>query len=164
MVATSRIKWFGSIVLTSFLLIQAVIGGNWGTDYSASAGVYAAPFIESIIPTAVLAGSPDTVVVIYGSDFGTLYDTRVRLTGTGVDVLLVPLEIYPEGLSIIITEPLLTEPQQYILTVAVSSRHRIPTIPFPPDVEVSNPVPFTVLYSMSEYLPIINKITTYQAP
>jgi hypothetical protein len=96
MVATSRFKWFGSIVLASFLLIQAVIGGKWGTDYSASAGVYAAPFIESIIPTAVLAGSPDRLVLIIGSDFGSMDDTRVRLTGTEVDVLLVPLAINPE--------------------------------------------------------------------
>ncbi len=161
MVATSRFKWFGSIILASFLLILAVTGGKWGTDYSASAGVYPAPFIELIIPTAIPAGSPDRLVLIIGSNFGDMNDTRVRLTGTGVDVLLVPQEIYQDGIAIIITDTLLTEPQQYILTVAISYRGTIPTIPFPPDVVVSNPVPFTVFVSLSEYLPIINKLATH---
>ena len=160
MAATSRFKWFGSIVLAGFLLILALMGGKWGTDYSASAGVYVAPFIESIVPSAVPAGSPDTFVVISGSDFGTVDDTRVRLTGTGVDVLFVPEGISPDQISITITDTLLIEPQQYILTVLKSISGTIPTIPFPPDVEISNPVPFTV-YSLSQYLPIINKIPTH---
>ena len=156
MVATSRFKWFGSIVLAGILLILALMGGKWGTNYSATAGVYIAPFIDSIIPSAVPAGSPDTVVEISGSNFGTLDDTRVRLTGTGVDQLFVPGAISPDQISVTITSTLLIEPQQYIVTVIKSISGTMPTLPIPPDVEISNPVPFTV-YSPSLYLPIITK-------
>jgi TRAP-type C4-dicarboxylate transport system permease small subunit len=46
MLTTSKVKWFGSILLASILLILALIGGKWGTDYSASASVNATPIIQ----------------------------------------------------------------------------------------------------------------------
>ena len=51
MLATSKIKWFGSIILAGILLVLALMGGNWGTNYSASASVNAAPVINSIQPS-----------------------------------------------------------------------------------------------------------------
>ena len=43
MLATSKIKWFGSIILAGTLLVLALMGGKWGTIYSASASVNVAP-------------------------------------------------------------------------------------------------------------------------
>jgi hypothetical protein len=155
MFTTPKIKWFGSIVLAGTLLVVALMGGKWGTTYSASASVNVAPVIVSIDPSAVPAGSPDTTMIIIGSNFGDMTDTRVRLTGIGVDLLIEPLEVLPDGLSVIIPDTLLTAPTLYIITVVKSTPHSIPTIPITPWDEESNPVPFFVYGVSNLHLPII---------
>lgn len=157
MLATSKIKWFGSIILAGILLALALMGGNWGTNYTASASVNAAPFIESIYPSVVPAGSPDTTMIISGANFGNTTDTRVRLTGVGVDLLLTPLQVIPDGISVSIMANLLVVPNLYIVTVVKTTSGTVPTIPFPPGMEVSNPVPFTVYEPLFTYLPLIYK-------
>src|SRR4030042_5016590 len=116
MFATSKMKVLGSIILAGPFLVLAVLGGNWGTSYSASASVAAAPYIASIIPSAVPAGSPETTIIISGSNFGNLNDTRVRLSGIGIDELLTPTSVIQGGISVRIPAALLTQPNLYILT------------------------------------------------
>jgi hypothetical protein len=163
MSAPSKIKWFASIIMAGTLLFLALMGGNWGTSYSASASVYVAPFIASMDPSAVLAGSANTPLIINGSNFGTGTDTRVRLAGDGIDLLLIPLEITSDQIRVIVPAYLLVEPIIYTLTVIKSiggTIPTIPTIPNPPGEEISNPVPFTV-YGPFTYLPIITKNATH---
>ena len=50
MSVTSKIKWLASIVLAAVLLTLALMGGKWGTSYTANAGVYVAPIIDVIRP------------------------------------------------------------------------------------------------------------------
>jgi hypothetical protein len=154
MVYTSKIKWFGSIILAGTLLVLAVMGGKWGTNFSASAGVNLMPYIESINPTSVPAGSPYKIMIIIGSGFGDMTDTRVRLTSEGFDQLLVPLQVLPDGISVVIPADLLTEPKVYTVTVVWSSVHSIPVLPPTEWDEESNPKPFTI-FSPFTYLPII---------
>jgi hypothetical protein len=161
MFTTSKIKWFVSIILAGILLVLTIFGGKWGTNYTASASVNAAPVIYYIDPSIARVGSPDTLVEILGSNFGTEDDTRVRLTGGGFDVLFVPEEIAPGRIVITIPAGMLVDPIVYTLTVIKSKYGTIPTIPTipnPPDDEISNPVPFTVFETLPMYLPIINKI------
>ena len=157
MLATSKIKWFGSIILAGIFLVLALIGGNWGTSYSASASIAAAPIITSIRPSTVPAGSGNTIIIITGSNFGNLVTPiQVRLTMVGIDRLLTPLQVVPNGISVIIPADMLTVPALYTLTVLKSNFGTIPTIPTPPDVEISNPLPFMV-YRDAFYHPIINR-------
>jgi hypothetical protein len=155
MLSTTKVKWLGSLIVSGFLLVLAVMGGRWGIDYTASAGIEAAPVIDSITPSAIPAGSPDTSMVIDGSEFGTLDDTRVWLTGTGVNQLLAPEEISPEQITVLIPASLLAEPNLFMVTVIKSNWGTVPTIPTIPGDEVSNPVPLLVYGST--YLPYIGK-------
>ena len=159
MFTRSKIKWLGTIILAGILLTLAMVGGNWGTSYSASASVDAPPYIDSIDPFAVQAGSPYIVVIISGGNFGTVRDdVRVRLTGDGVDVMLEPMVVLPDGLSVAIDGPYLEVPRLYTVTVVKSTEHTVPTIPtIPPEDEVSNPIPFLVYEPLFQYLPVINK-------
>ena len=159
MFTRSKIKWLGTFILAGILLTLAMVGGNWGTSYSASAYVDAPPYIDSIDPFAVQAGSPYIVVIISGGNFGTDRDSiRVRLTGDGVDDMLEPLVVLPDGLSVAIDAPYLEVPRSYTITVVKSIYHTIPTIPtIPPSDEVSNPIPFLVYEPLFLYLPVINK-------
>jgi len=159
MFTTSKFKWIGSIILAGTLLVLAIFGGTWGTSYAADASVNVAPVISYIDPFAVPVGSPDTIIEIWGSNFGTTTDTRVRLTGGGFDELYPPDEISTGRIVVTIPALLLDQPTLYILTVIKSKSGTIPTIPTipnPPDDEISNPVPFTV-YGPDTYLPIIQK-------
>ena len=157
MYSTSKIKWFGSIILASIILILALMGGEWGTNYSASAAVNVPPYIVSIDPSAVLAGSPYKVMVITGQSFGDMTDTRVRLTAVGYDDILAPLLVFPDAISVVIPAALLIEPKVYTVTVVMSTADTVPTIPITPWDEESNPVPFTVYEGQFHYLPIINR-------
>jgi hypothetical protein len=149
MLATPKIKWFVSIILAATLLVLALIGGKWGTTYTASANVYAAPFITSIVPSTVPAGSPAILLVINGSNFGNVTDTRVRLRGSGVDELFIPATITQGRITVAIRADLLDVPIAYILTVEKTIGGTIP------GVEISNPVPFTVFEPLFYYLPIV---------
>jgi hypothetical protein len=157
MFSTSKIKWFGSIVLAGCLLTLALMGGNWGTTYPANASVAAVPVITSIDPSKVPAGSADTIVIISGSNFGNMDTTRVRLTNTDTDLLLKPLQVLPnEGVSVNITDTLLVSPTLYIVTVIKSEPGSIPTLPIVPPYDlISNPLPFFVYGASNILLPII---------
>jgi VCBS repeat-containing protein len=117
------------------------------------------PFIASINPFIVDAGSPDITIIIFGSNFGDITDTRVRLKG--FDTLLTPLQVLSNGISIKITADQLAKPNIYILTVIKSTIHMIPIIPLTPYDQESNPVPFTVFGTRYIYIPIITKNTTH---
>ena len=161
MLATSKIKWFGSLILAGTLLVLAFMGGNWGTNYSASASVYATPHIDYIQPSEVPAGSPARVVIIAGSNFGNSQNTTVRLVGVGVDKTLTTIVVTPNGISAQITADLLVAPTIYQVTVIWSPNNTVPTIPiYPGDLE-SNPVPFTVYQGHILYLPIVSKNATH---
>ena len=157
MLATSKIKWFGSLILASTLLVLALLGGNWGTNYSASANVNATPIINYIQPSAVPAGSPATVMIIAGSNFGNSHDTTVRLLGGGIDQTIVPMVVTPNGISVQIPAGLLDVPTIYLVTVIWSDFNTVPTVPITPHDYESNPVPFTVYEGQFVYLPIITK-------
>jgi hypothetical protein len=117
------------------------------------------PIIASIDPFIVDAGSPDITLIIIGSNFGDINDTRVRLKG--FDTLLIPLQVLSNGISIKITADQLAKPNIYILTVIKSTIHEIPGIPLTPYDQESNPVPFTVFGTRYIYIPIITKNTTH---
>jgi hypothetical protein len=161
MVATSKIKWLGSIILAGTLLVLALLGGKWGTTYSAKADVCEAPVINSISPSSIPTGSPDTTMVITGSQFGNMTDTRVRLTGIGFDQAFVPLQVLPEGISVIIPNTNLVDPIMYLVTVIKSCPGTIPTIPITPYDLESNPVPFFVIGASFIHLPIITNNATH---
>jgi hypothetical protein len=159
MFKASKIKWFGSIVLAGILLILALFGGEWGTNYTASASVYVAPVINYIDPSAVQVGSPDISMEIWGSNFGNLVDTRVRLVGGGIDQLFAPIIAGPTRIVITIPALLLDQPALYTLTVIkskIGTIPTIPTIPNPPNDEISNPALFRV-FEPSMYLPLMYK-------
>jgi hypothetical protein len=155
MFATSKIKWFGSIILAGTLLVLALMGGKWGTNYSASASVNATPVIDYIQPSALPAGSLYRVMIIFGSNFGNLQDTTVRLTGVGVNQTISPIMVIPDGISLLIPADLLDVPTLYLVTVIVSDYDTIPTIPITPHDHESNPVPFTVYEGQFIHLPIV---------
>jgi hypothetical protein len=159
MVNTSKIKWFGSIILAGTLLALALMGGKWGTDFSVNAGINLVPYIESITPSSVPAGSPYIIMIISGSGFGDMLDTRVRLTTEGFDELFEPLQVLPDGISVMIPAQLLLEPKVYTVTVVWSSVHTIPELPPTEWDEESNPKPFTV-FNPFTYLPIITNVVT----
>ena len=155
MLATSKIKWLASIVLAVILLIQSLLGGNWGTNYSANAGVNAVPHIDSIVPNFALAGEPDKLVLINGSGLGTIDITRVRITGLGVDQLITPITVLEDGISMVIPDTLLTDPTLYIITVVESITNTIPTLP-PTEWDVeSNPLPFFVYGASYLLMPLM---------
>jgi hypothetical protein len=153
-----KIKWFGSIILAGTLLILALLGGKWETTYSASAGVNLTPFIESVTPSSVPEGSSDFIMIISGSGFGDMTDTRVRLTAVGFDELFEPLQVLPDEIRVVIPAELLTEPKLYTVTVVWSTVHTIPVVPPTEWDEESNPKPFTVFIPF--YIPIMSSNAT----
>lgn len=160
MSATPKIKWFGTIIVAGILLVLAVMGGKWGTTYSANAGVNVAPHIDSINPFAVPAGSPETTLIITGSNFVEEGKTVwVRLKGSVIDRILTPESVLPTGISVKIPADLLVSPNVYILTVLKYTGTTMPTIPTipPPNWEISNEVPFTVFNPIYYYYPLIFK-------
>jgi hypothetical protein len=138
MFTTSKIKLSGTIILAGTLLVLALMGGNWGNNYSASASVNATPFIQSIIPKYVPIGSPDTPMIIYGLNFGTQADTKVRLTVSGITQELTPYAVSPNEIRLIIPANLLDAPAIYTVLVAIYVNGTIPG-----DM-LSNPVTFVV--------------------
>jgi hypothetical protein len=156
MFAPTRTKWLGSIILASVLLALAFMGGKWGTNYSASAGVNATPHIDYIQPAEITAGSTSTVMIIAGSFIdGNLQNTTVRLSGGGIDKKIDPMVVTTHGISVLITADLLVVPTAYSVTVIWSDYNTIPTIPITPHDHESNAVPFTVYQGRYIYLPIV---------
>ncbi len=156
MFAASKIKWFGSVILAGTLLVVALFGGKWGTVYTAEAGDCPAPNIVTLTPSSVPAGSPDTTLIITGSNFGDITDTRARISGVGVDALLPTLVVLPDGLSATITDTLLVAPAWFLVTVVKSCPHTVPILPIDPAWDVtSNPLTFSVYGASQILLPII---------
>jgi hypothetical protein len=155
MFAPIRTKWLGSIILASVLLALAFMGGKWGTNYSASAGVNADPVINYIQPSAVPAGSPATVMIIAGSNFGDQINTKTAVRLSGVVKPINPMVVTPNGISVLIPANLLGVPTVYLVTVIRSDNNTIPTIPIQPGDHESNAVPFKVYQAQFIYLPII---------
>jgi len=159
MLTTSKIKWLGSIILAGTLLVLAMMGGNWGTSYAADNSVNVAPTITSIIPSLIRVGSASKVVIVVGTDFGDIKDTRVRLVGNGVDQIIEEtLQVIETGISIRIPATLLAVPTLYSLTAIKSNKQTIPTIPlWPAHDEVSNSITLTVYTPVFTYLPCIKR-------
>ncbi|OGO14581.1 MAG: hypothetical protein A2032_04470 [Chloroflexi bacterium RBG_19FT_COMBO_49_13] len=158
MSATNKIKWSGSIILAGTLLVLAMMGGTWGTTYAADPGLNAAPIIDSIDPTGTYARSPDRLIYIYGANFGNQSNTRVRITGIGVDQIARPEDYSPGRIIVVITDTLLIEPTYYNITVVKSTLPSIPTIPLEPEWDQeSNQVIFTVYEGKTNYLPFISR-------
>jgi hypothetical protein len=156
MFTISKIKWIGSLSLAGIVLLLALLGGNWGTDYTASASANLAPHIDYIDPQGVPAGSGDIVMIISGSNFGNMNDTAVRLTSGGYDVMHPPLFVSSTGISLNISHTLLAFPTTYDVTVYTSSKPTIPTLPIVPTYDTpSNTVHFLVYSPESSFLPII---------
>jgi hypothetical protein len=156
MLTKTKIKWGVSIILAGILLALALVGGQWGTSYAANDGISAVPHINFIVPSAVKAGSPATLVFISGTDFGTTDDTGVRLVGDGVDEILDAF-VTANGIWVDIKADYLLNPITYQLSVVMSTVHSSPTTPITPwDVE-SNAVPFRVYTAHYIYLPIVTR-------
>ena len=162
MLSTPKIKWLVSIILAGILLVLTLTVGDWGTNYSANAMGVPVPIINSILPSRMPVRSPDKVVVIGGSIFGTENDTAVRFSevGGGFDQTLHPPEVYEYGTSVNVTSTMMTEATVYTVTVIISGRPEGVTIPELPvwsfDL-VSNELTFTVFQAQETFLPLMNR-------
>ena len=157
MVISSKLKWFGTIILAGIILGLGLIGGNWGTDYSASASVYASPQIEYIIPEVVPFGSPDIQMIIHGLNFGPEADTQVWLTKRNNTFELTPITFSPTELTVTIPSSLLELPALYRVQVAIYVGASVPG-----DM-LSNSVHFFV-YSPETYYPLMLRDTLLRNP
>jgi hypothetical protein len=137
------------------------MGGNWGTNYSASASVNATPHIDYIQPSDVAAGSPARTMIIAGSFIdGNLQNTTVRFLGGGIDQKVDPFYVSNYGISVHVPANLLVVPRIYLVTVIWSDYNTVPTIPITPHDHESNAVTFTVYQGQSSYLPFVIKNAT----
>jgi hypothetical protein len=160
MLTTSKVKWFASIILAGILLFLALLGGKWGTDYSASASVSATPIITNIIPVMVPMGSPDTPMDIYGLNFEPTTDVKVWISKNcyvipGRDCgsrEFTPLDISPTHISIIIPADMLKAPAVYLVQVVIYVGTTVPSGNY------SNPALFGV-WSPDTYLPIMHRLS-----
>lgn len=161
--ATSKRKWYASLILAGILLLLAMVGGKWGTTYAADINAELTPVITSIVPFEIRAGYPtDVTMIVYGYNFEDQYSslahTNVRLTGGGHDIILDSIQKLSTAISVRISPSLLDHPVIYNITVVKSSNYTIPTIPIVPPVDlVSNPVPFNVYVLQPKYIPVIYK-------
>lgn len=157
MLTYTRIKWIAGVALAGILLVLAMIGGKWGTTYDANASINAIPVIYQIFPSRIMAGSGTTTLVISGANFGDKNTTRVRVVGTGVDLLREPIQVLTGGVSATISDTLLVSPTVFEITVVKSSVESIPTMPITPWDEESNAVALIVFEANRSYLPLIKR-------
>jgi hypothetical protein len=160
METNGKIKWIGSIFLGGFLLVLAVMGGNWGSSYAALAGDCPKPYITYINPPSVKTGSVGKTIVISGGNFGTPNDTFVWFDSTIFPNLLAPTSVLPDGTGISVFVPtfMLYVDNNYNVKIVRSCPHTQPTLPTLPDWdEVSDPKPFVVFTPLDFYLPIMHK-------
>jgi hypothetical protein len=159
MLTANKIKWLGSIILAGVLLVLALMGGDWGTNFTASASANADPIIYLIQPSTVPVRSPSRVIVVSGLNFGTRDDTAVRLSGGGIDNILYPINVQSNGLSVTVEDIYMTESTVYSLTVVISGRpdgHTLPELPLWPFDLQSNALDFTVFQAEEYFLPMIS--------
>jgi hypothetical protein len=159
MSTTAKLKWIISLVLGGILLITAMFGGKWEPTYAADGSLNAIPEIDYIYPSAVPAGSGDVVMIIGGSNFGEVEDfIRIWIRDAQHEYNAAPMEVIETGISVVITDTLLVEPNVYSITVVKSNGLSVPTIPPNPIYDqVSNSVNFLVYEAIPAYLPIIEK-------
>lgn len=159
MLTSQKSKWIVSLCLGGILLALALLGGKWKISYASDAGINADPHINSIYPTAVPAGSGDVMLIIYGTNFGTIEDfVRVWIHDQDHDYTAAPFNVEDTSLSVIITDTLLVDPNTYTITVVKSNGQSVPTIPPTPIYDqVSNSVDFLVYQPLHRYLPAISK-------
>lgn len=160
MAPANRIKWLASIVVGAIVLILALFGGKWGTTYAANDGVLTAPVIDHIQPSIVRVGSDYKTIII----FGTFFDQCamwVRITSTGIDNSILPLQVLPNAISVVVGSEYFTSPSVYSIYVVHSTQCTVP--PDPPTPfdplwdEISNAVTLTVYESLWTYMPIMRK-------
>jgi hypothetical protein len=156
---TSKYKWIVSVLVGVILLALALMGGKWQISYAADAKINADPIIDFIIPSAVPAGSGNVILIISGENFGESEEfDRIWIKDADHDYTAAPLAVLPTGISVVITDTLLVEPNLYSIAVVQSNGLSIPPIPPNPIYDkVSNFVDFLVFEAKYEYLPLINK-------
>lgn len=160
MITSSKVKWFGTILLAGIFLILALLGGKWGTSYSASASVNPDPIIQYISPVLARIGSPDTPMDIYGLNFEPIEDTKVWISNNCVVIPqvfcdtreLTPINISPTHISVIIPADMLQAPTIWIVQVVIYVGQTVP------GGNYSNPALFGV-WSPDTYLPIMHKLS-----
>jgi hypothetical protein len=160
MITSSKVKWYGSILLAGIFIILALLGGNWGTSYSASASVNPDPIIQYISPVLVPIGSPDTPMDIYGLNFEPMVDTKVWISNNCVVIPgrdcgsreFAPVDISPTHISIIVPADMFEAPSIWIVQVVIYVGQTIPTGNY------SNPAVLGV-WSPDTYLPITHKLS-----
>jgi len=153
MLTKNSTKWGVSIILAGILLALTFIGGNWGTTFAANDIDDYFPVIDYIYPEKILAGSPDTQLVVIGSGFGNSSNTAVKV---GADEVFYGY-VTETGILVNLPSRLFVNPITYDVSVVMSNPDTLPTIPITPwDVE-SNAVPLKVVEAQSIYLPIVLK-------
>ena len=159
MSTTSKYKWILSILVGVILLTLALMGGKWQISYAADVKINADPVIDFIMPSAVPDGSGNVVLIISGANFGESEDfIRIWIKDADHDYKAAPIAVLPDGISVIITDTLLVEPNLYSIGVVQSNGQSIPPIPPNPIYDkVSNFVDFLVFEAKYEYFPIIEK-------
>jgi hypothetical protein len=158
MITANKLKWLGSIILAGVFLVMAVIGSDWGTNYTANASVNADPIIYLIQPPKVPVRSPDKIIVVSGLNFGDKDNTGVRLSRDGFDTVLRAIDVGGGGISVSVTNTLMTETTVYTLTVVRSDYPSIPSVPLYPEWDhESNSLPFTIFQAEEYFLPIIRR-------
>ena len=152
---SAKSKWFTSILAIGILFTSSLWGGVKKANSAVDTTINDAPIIESIDPSFVYSGSPNTGVIITGHNFGfEEYNTSVRLRNIDFDYYLHPLVNIQDALSVMIMNTLLINPTTYTVTV-ITCNSIIPIIPPSPDCEESNPVLFRVVDAIDTYYPIM---------
>lgn len=138
----SPYNWAKAILFGSILLALALTGGNWARTSAASPSAVAAPpTIASISPTFLNRSAADTPMVITGTNFGTLANTRVRFYQWGGNdnnpIELTPLAVNPGSIALNLPSTILVNPNKFSVVVIVY------TVPLPPvpTVPAIPPVP-----------------------
>jgi len=167
--------WLGTIVLGGVLLALALIGGTWGTSYAAhSNDGSATPLITSIVPTQTPTEGPNFSLIINGSGFGIMVNTRVRFYQWGGEFFeLSPLTVSADRITVDVPANLTAVPNMFdVVVVIYTSSPPDPTIPTMPTIpiiptkpiiptepgaDISNQVTFTAYEPIYFYLPVIKK-------
>ena len=158
MSATSKLKWTGTILVAGVVVAMALMGGKWGTSYTAKASVNADPIIYDLIPDAKPVGSDDSTAIIVGANFGDLSNTGVWFKGTFNDEVLEVIYVDPNAISFVIPASLMDVEDIFSVRVIVSNCSSIPTVPpYPGCDKYSNPAPFKVYIPKPLYLPFVTK-------
>jgi len=159
----NSIKWVITIALSSILLGLAILGGTWGTSYGANAqAVATTPVITSIDPVEEPVGSQDRPLVIKGSGFGDMSNTRVRFYQWGGQVFeFMPLAVYWDTIFINVPADFLTFPNKFdVVVVVYTDPSTVPTLPTVPTVPTIPTVPTLPTIPTIPTIPTVPTIPT----